>query len=324
MSRLLPTVKYALLGALFLTGAWNCRKDVEEFRPYSYAPSQNSLQQLLSQVVAPTAVHTFTLQGLNQDTTLTTPNGVRVILTDTEELFADANNQTAPASNCQNLQIEVTEVPDKGNLLARGMHTATYPDGQLLENGVMVYVQASCDGAILKLLPNRELKVQVPATTLNNDMLAYTGLVENTKFQGWQATGDAAYLAEWVSGMNVLHGYELYPTTLGWISAGRPLTEPTSGFCVKLPSAMTGETAQVFVVFKGISTVATLTYDAASQKFCFDQAPKGYPVQVLTISKLGDQYWLGSEETEIGTNTVLQVEPHKTTEAEMLEFLKNI
>ncbi len=324
MSRLLLTVKYALLGALFLTGAWNCRKDVEEFRPYSYEPSQSSIQNLLGQVAAPAAVSTFILKGVGQDTTLTTASGVRVVLTDPDELFVNADNQTVAASTCQNLQIEIIEVPDKGDLLGQGLHTAMYPDGQLLETGAIVHVQASCDGAPLQLLPNRELKVQVPANALNNDLLAYNGQLQGAAFLGWQATGDAAYLAEWVTNGTTRHGYELYPSQLGWISAGRPVTEQTSGFCVKLPSAMTGETAQVFVVFKGLSTVATLVYDAGSQSFCFDQAPIGYPVQVLTISKLGEQYWLGNQETEIGTNTVLQVEPHKMTEAALLEYLKNL
>lgn len=325
MAHLLSAVKYALFGVLLLTGAWNCRQDVEEFRPYTYASSQGSIDQLINQVATAATVHTFILKNLTQDTLLTTPEGVRIGLTDPEELFADANNQPIATSTCQDLQIEVTTVLDNSQLLGRGIHTATYPDGQLLESGGMVYVRASCAGASLRLLPNRSLKVQVPADVLKNDMFTFNGLQQNsTEFQGWQATSDPAYLAEWVSDGTMLHGYELYPTQLGWVSAGRLLPEPTSDFCIKLPTAMTDATAKAFVIFKGLNAVVALTYDAASQSFCFDQAPKGYPVQVVVVSKLGDQYWLGNQETEIGTHTSLQVEPHKMSEAAILEFLKQL
>ncbi|MEO6037494.1 MAG: hypothetical protein ABIQ93_03705, partial [Saprospiraceae bacterium] len=271
MSYRLSAVKYVLLGALLLTGAWNCRKDVDEFRPYVYGPSQASINQLLGQVSTTTAVHTFILKNLVQDTTLTTPSGVRIGLTDPEKLFADANNQPVATSTCQNLQIEITEVLGKAELLSRGIHTATYPDGQLLESGGIVFIKASCDGTPLQLLPNRNLKVQLPAAVPKDDMVAFYGAVQNTTdFLGWQATGDQAYLAEWIISGETLHGYELYPSQLGWVSAGRPLPEATSGFCVKLPTAMTDKTAQVFVVFKGLATIATLNYITASQSFCFD------------------------------------------------------
>lgn len=325
MSHLLSAVKFALLGALLLTGAWNCRKDVDEFRPYVYPASQASIALLLDQVTPPATVTTFLLKELTHDTLLTTPGGVRVGLTDTEALFANANNEPVAVSTCQNLQVKVTEVLSKSDLLARGIHTAIHPGGQLLESGGIVNVQITCDGSPLQLLPNRSLKVQVPANELKSDMLAFQEAEPgNPDFSGWQATGDPAYLAEWVNDASVLHGYELYPSQLGWVGAGRPLPEATSQLCVQLPTGMTDQTARVFLVFKGFASVVSLPYDAATQSFCFDQAPEGYPVQVVVISKLGADYWLGHQETETGTNTSFYLEPHKTTEADLLAFLKNL
>ncbi len=325
MSHLISAVKFALLGALLLIGAWNCRKDVDEFRPYVYAASQASIALLLDQVTTPATVTTFLLKELTHDTLLTTPSGIRVGLTDTEELFVNANNEPIAASTCQQLQVEVTEVLDKSDLLARGIHTATYPGGQLLESGGMVYVRATCDGSPLQLFPNRSLKVQIPANELKSDMLAFQDAGQNSPdFLGWQATGDPAYLAEWISDANVLHGYELYPSRLGWIGAGRLLPEATSKLCVQLPTGMTDQTARVFLVFKNFPAVVNLPYAAGTQSFCFDQAPEGYPVQVVVISKLGEDYWLGNQETEIGSNTSFYLEPHKTTEADLLAFLKDL
>lgn len=324
MLRIMSSVKHILLGGLLLIGVASCRKDIEEFRPYVYGPSQASLTQLLGQVPLAGTATTFTLQSLNHDTTLSTPSGLRLSLTDPEELFVNANNQPVPTSTCQNLQVEVIEALDRRGLVGRRLHTATYPDGQLLETGGAVHIRVTCDGTPLQLLPNRTLKVQVPAATPVSTMQAFDGIIPNgVDFLGWQATGEPVYLAEWINNNEAIKGYEIYPATLGWLGIGRALPESTSNFCIELPTAMTDQTAQVAVVFKGPVVVAAPQYDPLAKTFCFP-APEGYPVQVVVFSKLGTQYWLGHRETEIGTNTMLQVEPQKTDEATLLEFLRNL
>lgn len=96
-------------------------KDVDEFRPYVYSPSQNSITQSFSQVPAAATTTTFVLQQLQHDTTLTTPSGVRVSLTDPEVLFANANNLPVATSTCQNLRVEVIEALDRRGLIGKGI-----------------------------------------------------------------------------------------------------------------------------------------------------------------------------------------------------------
>lgn len=324
MLRVISSLNYSLLAALLLLSAVSCREDVDEFRPYVFGPSQESLMQLLGEVPAAATVTTFTLQGLNHDSTLTTPSGLRIVLTDPDALFTNANNQPVAASTCPHLQVEVVEALDRRGLIGNRLHTATYPEGQLLETGGGLHIRITCDGTPLRLLPNRTLKVQIPVSAPESNMLTYSGITSNSEdFLGWQASGEPAYLAEWISGSEVRKGYEVYPQGLGWIGVGRVLPETVSNFCVELPTAMTSQTARVMVVFQGVLAVANLQYDAGDQRFCF-QAPKGYPVQAIVVSKLGAQYWLGQRETEIGTHTILPLEPQKTSEATLLEFLQNL
>ncbi len=324
MLRILPSVNYFLPGLLLLAGVGGCRKDVDEFRPYVYDPSQTSLVQLLDQVPVTATTTTFALQGLDHDTTLTTSSGVRIVLTDPEALFAYPDGQPVATSTCQNLRVVVIEALDRRALVGRRMHTATYPDGPLLEIGGAVHIQVTCEGTPLQLLSNRTLKVQLPTPGPTDNMSTFSGAIPNgVDFLGWQATNEPAYQAEWVSGTDLLEGYETYPTSLGWVGVGRPLPEITSKFCVELPTAMTDQTARVAVVFKGVLAVGTLEYDVIQQAFCF-QAPKGYPVEVVAISKLGEQYWLAHRATEIGTNTTFQMEPQKTSEATLLAFLQSL
>jgi len=324
MLRIMSYIKHILLGGLLLIGVASCRKDIEEFRPYVYGPSQASLTQLLGQVPLAGSTTTFSLQNLNHDTTLTTPSGLRLSLTDPEVLFANANNQPVATSTCQDLQVEVIEALDRRSLVGRRLHTATYPDRQLLETGGAVHLRVTCAGTPLQLLPNRTLKVQIPAVAPLNTMRAFEGiLANNVDFLGWQATGEPAYLAEWIHNNESVKGYEIYPARLGWVGVGRTLPEATSNFCIELPTAMTDQTAQVVVVFKGPIVVAAPQYDPVAKTFCF-QAPEGYPVRVVAFSKLDTQYWLGHRETEIGTNTMLPVDPQKTDEAALLEFLRNL
>lgn len=316
---------YALLSALTLTGVWSCRKDVEVFQPYP--PTLDDLQELLQQVPSSSTQTTFILNAPTQDEMLVTPSGVRIFLIDPENLFANANADPVPCSTCQTLKIEITEALDKSDIIAYGVPTTT-TDQKILESGGMVRVVATCDGKPLQLLAGRKLKIQIPAANPADNMFVFKGIMPNDIFSGWEDTGQQVFQAEWsddtITTLTV-QGYELLSKDLGWINADRFLNKPTSSFCVDLPTSFNPENTQAYIVFKNIRSVAFLEYDGASQKFCFPNAPIGFPVKLVTISKTADgQYWLGNYETEIGTDATKKIDPQKVSEQQMLDFLKSL
>lgn len=313
---------YWLLSTLF--GAWSCRKDVDTFRVHG--SSIADIEQLLTRVPSSATVTKFTFSGPLADTVLTTAGGVRVHLTDTDHLFTDAQGSLVPVSSCGTLEVEITEAFRNGDLLALGL-PATTLTGELLESGGMVRVQVRCNGQVLHLASDRNLKIQLTTDQddLKSDMFVHNIVLDDTQaFAGWENTGEEVFFANWNTPQGGKMGYELIVTTLGWVNCARAIDEQTTAFCVTLPLGFTPDNSAVYVVFNNQHTVGQPQYDAASQEFCLPKAPIGYPAKIVIVSKTGAQYWLGQKDTEIGANAHLQVTPSETTEAVLLAFLKNL
>lgn len=321
MNHLQKILLYLLLSTL--ATVWGCRKDVEKFIPYT--PTQEDLSLLFQQAPGPSTHTVFPFGGSIPDTTLTTASGVRVFLADTENLFADNAGTPVPCSTCPDLKVTVTTVLSKGDLMARRLPTVAAPGGQMLESAGAVQVQATCQGKTLQLLPGRYIKVQVPAPTVQSGMEVYTGATDGTNnLTGWNGTGSAAFWAEWPLGGGIQQtGYELI-AQLGWSNCARPVVEQTAQFCVTLPEQFSALNTRAFLVFDNIRSVAEMKGEDNTSTFCFDEAPVGYPVKIVIVSKTGGQYWLAQKPWELGQNANLPVAPQPQTDKEVLSFIKSL
>lgn len=283
---------------------------------------------MLEQVPSSSTQTTFVLNNLAQDTTLATPDGVRVFLTDTEQLFADSNDDPVPCSTCQTLSLEVTDVRDKGDIIAYGVPTVT-TDGDLLESGGMLHITVVCDGKEMKMLPGRKLKIQIPAPAPAADMRLFTGLMQGGTFAGWENTGLQVFQADWIAAnMSMVEGYELLTPHLGWLNCDRFVNTngQNNSFCIDLPPDFNPENTITYLILDNTQSVAPLESDWTTQNFCFSNAPpSGFPVRVVTVSQTGNgQFWLGNYATEIGTNDTLSLAPQKVTDQQIVNFLKSL
>ncbi|MEZ4919691.1 MAG: hypothetical protein R2792_11380 [Saprospiraceae bacterium] len=320
--RFKPVFLYILLSTLI--GLVGCRKDTLQF--IAYQPSVDDLNMTLAQVPAPSTHSIFDLDGLNQDTTLTTASGVRVTLIDTEQLFQNNAGTPIPCSTCPDLRIEVIEVLKKGDILARKLPTRTM-DHQALETVAMVNVRVFCNEVELNLLPNRNYNIQVPAADLQPNLELWTGVLSGDELVGWNpspSTGAVGW-GEWQDDNGaIVTGYDILTKDLGWNSACAPITEPSSSFCIEMPPGFDSENSQVFLVLTNSKSVFELEADPNSNSFCLDQAPIGYSVQLITLTKLGNQYLLGNVQSEIGTNSVVDLDPEESPELAIIQFLKSL
>jgi hypothetical protein len=282
------------------------------------------LDPLFSQVPSPVSKSVFVLGGALPDTVLVTQNGVRVFLTDTEHLFANASAAPVPCSTCQTFKVEVTEVTRKGDMIARAL-TSVSTEGQVIKSEVMVRVNIWCNDQLLDVLPGRDIKIQIPSTTQLPGLKTYEGQVKQDSLSAWKDTGDPVYLADWLgpTGEAVM-GYEVIAKHTGWYNCGQTIQDPSSSFCLNLPTGFSGLNTRAFIVFKNINAVVALTPDPISQQYCFSNAPAGYPVKLVTISKLGGLYWIGQKTTEIGTNVTMDLSPQQLDEQTILNAIKNL
>jgi sulfur transfer complex TusBCD TusB component (DsrH family) len=315
-----------LLGAVLILLTGGCRKDSTTFS--TYPPSLGEISYLLSQVPDGATTTIFNLKGNGSaipDTVLTTPGGVRVFLTDTDALLANANGTGIAVSAYTNLQVIVTEVFEKGDLLARGLTTQS-TEGQLLDCTGAVNVRILYDGQTAQLRADRYLKIQFPAPSLTAGMQLYYASAGSTSTKiTWEAgASNNVFWAEWptLSGSNT-EGYELIAKQLGWVSSQKPVDGTAGTCCVRLPLQFDGDNTRVFLTLKNINALVELEA-GPDRQFCADGIPVGYEVRTVTVSKAGPQHWLGYGTTESGTSTTLSPTPQARSEAEVLDFIRGL
>ncbi|MFN0036836.1 MAG: hypothetical protein ACKVUS_17380 [Saprospiraceae bacterium] len=311
-------LSYWLLLLLALCG---CRKDSEKFQPYP--PSAQELSNLFAQQVPDAATRSiFALHYLTADTVLKAPNGARFFLIDTDHLFADAaTGAPVPCSTCPDLKVEITQVLDKSDIVAWGLHTVG-DSGTLFESGGMVRVTATCNGQPLTLLPDRTLKIQLP----NNDPQNGFFVFYKNQPEEWGMSSQEVFEAEWpASNGGTQSGYELLLKNMGWAACGQLLTDSTASLCIELPSGFADQNTLAYIVFKNQQVVAPLHFNLSQNKFCYQKTPTGFPLQLVAVSKLGEQYWLGKTQTELGSNAAtLPLGTQQMTEEAVLNFVKNL
>lgn len=309
---------YGLLLLVFL----GCRRDVEEFQPY--APTTSELSALLSnRVPQAAAVSTFTLSNLATDKVLETSAGVQVFLVDTDQLFGEQGSGIpVPCSTCPDLKIEVTEVFNKGEILARGLHTVA-DSGKVFESAGMVQIKAHCGGKTLELLPGRNLKVHIPSVPTAADFWVFgQGSVVNNP---WNSSTQPVYEAEWPAANGSIQvGHELLLGRLGWSAAGRFLDDPVSSFCIQMPTGFGEQNTLSYVVFKDRQVVIPLGFDLGKNLFCFSRMPVGFLIQPVAVSKLGNHFYLGKGQTEVGTNAIFPLSTQIMTEEAVVNFVKGL
>ncbi len=310
---------------LLLLALWSCRKDVEKFLPY--APSAQELSSILAERV-PNALtqSTFEFNNLSADQILETPNGSRIFLVDTDNLFAGAGSGLPVlCSTCGDLKIEVTEVFDKKDIVARGLNTVSV-GGSLFESDGMIRIVVTCNGQPLALLPNRSLKIQLPSNEPVTGFFIFNQAASGgTDQTEWENSGQEVFEAEWpVAGGATQRGYELLVRDLGWAACGKLISDTSSSFCIELPAGFADQNTLAYIVFKNQDVVAPLQFDLTENKFCYPNAPAGYQVQLVTVSKLGGQYWLGNTQTEIGTNATVPLDAKQMTEDAVVNFVKGL
>lgn len=307
-----------------MLAGWSCRKDVEIFRPYDISVAEISLA--LQQVPAIQTTSVLVLNNRSADTLFITAGGVRIFLNQLDQLFSNASGAIVPCSTCPDFRLEVIEIQRKGDLVARNTGTVT-TENRVLESDGILHLKATCNGQELQLSQGKLLKIQVPgaAPLFANQMFTNTSGTADV-FTGWSATNQAVTAAEWqVSGTPPFQlGYQLLVPTLRWVCAGRMLEEPNSSYCVELPLGFSDQNTQAFMVFKNMQSVVLLKYQADEFRFCAPFVPQGFPVQLVTVSKLGDQFWLGNKEEESGGANTLILQPQKMSEQQVIDFIKNL
>jgi hypothetical protein len=127
---------------------------------------------------------------------------------------------------------------------------------------------------------------------------------------------------------NVLvKGYQFTTSKLQWISC-QSFADTSIGqqsrMDVVLPPNFTNNNTSVYAVFKNDKTVVQLNGDRFSKAFFATNLPASKVVQLVSLTKIGEELYLASKEVTVTPNSIQQLKPEKRTKGQVIQFLEQL
>jgi hypothetical protein len=256
---------------------------------------------------------------------------------DSLELEYKANSLTTGAGLLPDgkAKFELMKILKKGDFIKAFRPNSS--NGFPLETGGAFFIRITKNGNELVLAPGNSIRIKwfdIEAPKLN--MQAYYGKegfpIPNGALDSshnWIPDYDTSWLKPWVkiSGNGERRGYILEAKKLRWISAQHaliPNTKLTNIYSI-LPPNFTNKNTLVFSVFANSRTVLSLKSDFASRSFTAGNIPMGTKMTLLSISKIENDYYLGTKQVnDVGTMVNYSFTPEKKTLAQILEYINSL
>ncbi len=231
------------------------------------------------------------------------------------------------------VKTQVTHLQKKGDFIRLALQTTSFD--RLLATGGAFFIRVTKDGQELVLEPGKNITLLIrDASPVNNMKVFYREqillppvlLAINSMFT-WAPGTDTSNVNVF-SGQDAIgtyKGYELISKRLNWISCNYVIDAPTNQSktrtTVVLPLNCTNKNSLVFAVFKDHKTILQLEGYSASKSFVVENIPENKKIILVSISKIGEDLFLGSKEATVDKNVRVNITPEKKTKAEIERFL---
>ncbi len=329
------------LSALFFTA---CNKELSDnFTTYANHPLNDTVW--LKAVTNTSSVHDlFDLLvpgGIMIDSFNTAAGGTVRFGDSVEATFTPGSciapgTTTTPAGKSR---IEILPLKTKGDFIKFFKPTTT-SNGSILETGGGLFIRVIKDDKELSLAPGTTVKVRFnDIDPVKTNMQGFYGREGNplpskgidTAFS-WFRDADTTYLTTWSKAGNppsvpAYQGYEMNSKNLRWIAAERYIdsTQAKTKLTAILSPNYTNKNTAVFAVFTNQKTVVNLHGDYPSRSFYANNIPLGSSIKLISLSKIGDDLYLGVETvTSLTIATSHTINPTKTSLKDILTFLNSL
>lgn len=329
---------------LFITiivGFSACTKDLSDnFRPYpnnqlndtiwSRNISANApINELLDSTLTPPYIDSF-LIGTRD--TIRLSNNVEIIISPSS--IVAVGGGTIPVTGF--VKIEFQYFIKKGDFIKTLKHTTSY--NSLLEFSGQFFLRLSKNGQELAVSPYSNIKIKFPDTEDNpkTNMSVFKGWEYNTwpspqkdTMFTWQKTNDGSTVGTWYktgTGPNN-KGYEITTKNLRWVACGRFIdsTKPKNKLTAILPPNFTNKNTVVYTILENTKTVAELKSDYNSRSFAALNIPLNTKLNIVTISKIGNNFYYGIRNiNDIGNTAIFSISPEKKSLSYILSELDKL
>jgi hypothetical protein len=301
---------------IFAIALTSCNKELpDEFVPYN-----NSLQidtSWKTTVTADAPVNQiskiFTDDIFSKD--FTAENGGSFQLNDSLKLEIPAScllkEGTAVTGT---VSMKVIIYRKKGQFIAAGL--STLYSGQLLESAGILKVSFYKNTDTLAIAPGKFYTVRLKSSNsspLTGCSIFYKDTANPALQTNWIPSSDNS-LATTSSQGSSDPGYNLQLSKQYWINCAKALDAGGAEKIrvnVILPVSFTNANTMVFATFKNHLSVVRLKTDFASRSFYVEDIPAGKEMTIVSISKIGADYYLGNVNFIAAKNTFVKFPPEK-------------
>lgn len=233
------------------------------------------------------------------------------------------------------LRVQVTYLKRKGDFIRYGKPTMSY-DYLLQSGGSFNIVLTTQNGVPVSLAPGISFKIKYRNAAPSNDMKFF--YETNTWVNGadsavtWtQGNGQSqGSVSTWqqfdTASQTIIKGYEMFSSRLNWVNCDyfNDTSQPYTRMNVSLPLNFTNANTNVYAVFKSKNIVAGLNSEASSKTFYLKRMPIGSEIVLVTVSKIGNDYYLGKKEATISNANLISVSPEPKSLTDISNYLNSL
>ncbi|MEN9685197.1 MAG: hypothetical protein RLZZ28_983 [Bacteroidota bacterium] len=237
-------------------------------------------------------------------------------------------------------RLEITPIKRKGDFI-RVFRPTTTANGSILETGGGLLVRCFKDVQELALTGNSTVEIKFnDVDTPKTNMQLFYGK-ETTPFPPvmgidtaffWIRDFDTTYLETWVKNSNnplipSYAGYKVKSKNLRWIAAEKYIdsTQAKTKVNVILSPNFTNKNTAVFAVFNNQKTVVNLKADYASRAFNASNIPVKTSLKLVSISKIGGDYYLGvTNVSSVTSSPIYNIAPAIRSLKDIITYLNSL
>lgn len=298
----------------FVTDPGNPYNDTSWVKSISATAPVNQIFQILS--------------SPSEDSLFDATNGKSINFSNDVEITFPANGFNGNG----NAKAQVIFLKSKGDMIRFGKPT-TSGDKFLISGGAF-HINVSANDQSYSLHPGKEIMIRYRAAHIDPQMTLFYGdtTVNSTDGFTWVPSPDTLGtkpVTGWYKRLDTgyIYGYQILSKKCRWINcdhyADFSNLQRTTVFST-LPANFTNKNTAVFLVFKDIFCVARMTGDADNHLFFTKDVPVGKEVIIVSVSKIGNDFYLAHEEVTVTNNANVKLSPEKKSEQEIIDYLNTL
>ncbi|HET9057588.1 MAG TPA: hypothetical protein VFN30_12150 [Chitinophagaceae bacterium] len=206
-------------------------------------------------------------------------------------------------------------------------------DRSLLNSGGGFFLRFFRGNEELNIAPGKNILVRFNDPAPLQNMKVYYGPdnvvspIPSNFGATWTASTTSTYVKPIQRNYNTAnyYGYEILTDKLKWVNAGLNFSTGIDliNLSVFVPDLFSNANTEAYIVFKDTRTVVKLTGDVSSRKFVAEKIPLNKSAVIVTISKVSNDYFLGTKEI-ITSDKPVEVKPLATSLDAIIAHLNSL